>query len=140
MARRKLDQKLADAQHEAAHVVVGVAVGLQLIRATVQESIGPGGKRWLGYAWFAQGAREQMILMTAAGVAWERRCGDLIHAHSDLALLREDRVKTNAAIRALECAAWALLQTRSRAHTLVTRALLEGDVTAAHVRDLARSR
>lgn len=139
MARRKLDQKLADAQHEAAHVVVGVALGLRLFKATLRSDRPDDA----GYTWFWEHpAREAYMVMTAAGITWERRVnGDVWPARDDVRVLREQfGVKGNRRIRALECAAWAILETRVRAHGLVTRALLEGDLTAARIRILARSR
>jgi hypothetical protein len=82
--------------------------------------------------------REAGLLMTAAGVAWERRCGHLRHAAYDIADLRRAGVKGNARIRVLETAAWSLLCTRAGVHARVTRALVERDLTAADVRRLVR--
>jgi hypothetical protein len=124
---------LGYAQHEAAHVVVGVAVGLRLRRATLQRHQDYG-----AYAEFWEGAREGMLLMFAAGVAWERRCGDLGDARFDLQEIRRMRVKGNARIRALEVGAWAILAGRAGAHARVTRALLEGDLTAREIARMVR--
>lgn len=134
-----MTRKLADAQHEAAHVVVGLALGLRLSRVTLGEQTfkaGPyvGETVWYGSPW----PREAGLLMTAAGVAWERRCGDLKHAAYDLADLRRAGVKGNARIRVLETAAWSILAGRAGAHARVTRALLERDLTGADVLGLAR--
>lgn len=129
----RCDARLADAQHEAAHVVVGVALGLRLHRATIVRA----GDE-LGSCTFLTGAREAELLMLAAGPAWERRVGALEHAAGDYAVLRRMRVRGNARLRALELAAWAVLEARAAAHARVTRALLAGDVTARHVAALAR--
>jgi hypothetical protein len=128
---------LSDAQHEAAHVVVGVALGLRLYRAQLRPVSAPdcdGLTLWEPRPWY----READLLMTAAGVAWERHCGDLAHASADVASLRRSGVKGNARVRVLERAAWAILTARAGTHARVTRALLERDLTAADVRALAR--
>ena len=124
--------KFEDAQHEAAHVVVGVALGLVLIRATVTASGDD-----LGFAEFEDGPREANLIMFAAGVAWERRVGDLVYAQGDLEILRGTfRVRGTARLVALERAAWAILETRSALHARVTRALLERDLDARTVREM----
>lgn len=135
------DSALADAQHEAAHVVVGSALGLRLIRAWIGERV-IGGKIYLGMAeWHPKPwPREADLLMTAAGIAWERRSGgDLIHASGDVADLRRAGIKGNARIRVLERAAWALLVERQGLHARITRALLDGEVTGADLRRIARA-
>jgi hypothetical protein len=125
--------KFEDAQHEAAHVVVGVALGLVLRRATIKSD-----GDWLGFVLFDSGAREAELIMYAAVVAWERRTGgDLVYAQGDLEILRGTfRVRGNARLVALERAAWAILETRSALHARVTRALLERDLDARAVREL----
>lgn len=133
------DRALSDAQHEAAHIVVGVALGLRLRGATLAaRKIGRheylGWTTWEPRPW----PREAGLLMTAAGLAWERRCGDLIHARSDTADLRRAGVRGNARIAVLERAAWALLAERHATHTRVTRALIERDLTARDIRALVR--
>lgn len=125
---------LADAQHEAAHVVVGVALGCRLLRATIANP-SPGN---VGEAHFASGPHEALLIMYAAGVAWERRFGDLADASGDLACLRELGVAGNARVRALERAAWAVLASRPGVHSRVTRALLEQDLTAAEITRMVR--
>lgn len=125
-----MSRKVQDAQHEAAHVVVGLALGLRLSRATIKRD-----GDWLGYVEFHAGAREAELITWAAGVTWERRCGDLKYASGDLALLRRARVKGNARLLVLERAAWAILSSLTEEHAAVTHALLDGDVTT---RSLAR--
>ena len=124
-------RSLQDAQHEAAHVVVGVALGLRVERVVLGSEPEV---TWRGSPW----PREAGLLMWAAGVAWERRCGDLFHASYDLKDLRRAGVRGNARIRALERAAWAVLMSRAGAHARVTRALLARDLVEADVRRLAR--
>lgn len=132
--RAPLSRKIQDAQHEAAHLVVGLALGLRLRRATIKRD-----GDLLGYVHFHDGPREAELITWAAGLAWERRFGDLEHAAGDLALLRSARVKGNARLRALERAAWCVLESRADVHERVARALLDDDVTAASVSRLVEA-
>jgi hypothetical protein len=120
------------AAHEAAHVVVGVALGLRLMRAAVC----PPGRTWLGYTWFPSAKGIPYAITLAAGIAWERQ-----HANrpspGDEQLLRE-LGHGPAVIRALAVAAGAIVETRQRAHERVTHALLEHDLTHVDVVALAR--
>jgi len=137
--RAPLSRKVQDAQHEAAHVVVGLALGLRLLRASCKRSFDREGVELGGYASFYAGPREAWLIMLAAGVAWERRFGDLEYADGDLALLRRMRVRGNARIRVLERAAWAVLESRPWAHRAVSDALLDEDVTAETVTRLVEA-
>lgn len=132
--------KLAVAQHEAAHVVVGLALGLRLRKASARPSIDSE-----GYCWFPLPPNRRVLaeaIMTAAGVAWERAsnpgqadedgyaCHDAIEAR---ALVASDHdyetcVKT----------AGYILETRGAAHKQLARALLEQDLTGADIAALAR--
>jgi hypothetical protein len=132
------ERLFTDAQHEAAHVVVGVALGLRLIRVSLgEEKVGRhtyiGTTEWHPRPWPAEAQR----IMSAAGVAWERRGGDLAHAAGDLAMLRRERV-VGSRLVAVERAAWAVLETRMGLHTRVARALLEHDLTGRDVSRMAR--
>src|SRR5687767_2105984 len=65
---------LAVAQHEAAHVVVGVALGLTLGRASALPWVEEG-VQYGGYCWFPLPPNRRTwadAVMGAAGVAWER--------------------------------------------------------------------
>jgi hypothetical protein len=116
-------------------VVVGVALGLRLVRATLTPRGNVAAETmWEPEPW----PREAGLLMTAAGIAWERVCGDLHHASYDVADLRRAGVRGNARIRVLERAAWAVLASRPGVHARVTRALLERDLTGKDVRALMR--
>ncbi len=131
----RVARSLADAQHEAAHVVVGIALGLKLRCVRLEDKRGAVGfTEWEPTPW----PREAGLIMSAAGVAWERQCGDLKHALFDLQDLRRAGVRGNARIRVLETAAWALLWARSTLHTRITRALLERDLTGKDVARIAR--
>ncbi len=135
-----MTRSLQDAQHEAAHVVVGLALGLRLYRVrlgvrTTRAGDEVGSTDWYSKPW----PREADLIMTAAGVAWERQSGgDLKDASYDLADLRRAGIRGNARLRVLERAAWAVLMSRPGAHARVTRALLEHDLVEADVRKLAR--
>lgn len=145
MARSLMARSLDDAQHEAAHVVVGVALGLRLWRVTLDPATLPKSwRRWEGdalavTAWEPKPwPREADLLMTAAGVAWERRYGDITKARGDLQILRRAGVRGNARLVVLERAAMAILESRHALHTRVTRALVERDLTGRDVRTLVR--
>jgi hypothetical protein len=130
-----LSPELTDAQHEAAHVVVGAALGLRLSRAWIGRE--PDGT----YGWTEWErepfTREADLIMTAAGIAWERRCGDLEWAGDDLRYLRRKGIRGNARVTVLERAAWAILETRAQLHTKVTRALLDGPLTLEGLKRIA---
>lgn len=131
--------KLADAQHEAAHIVVGVALGLRLRTAHIRTHrvgrfVYTGETVWDPAPW----PREAGLIMSAAGLAWERACGDLKTARSDTAELRRAGVRGNARVRVLERAAWSILEGRVALHTRLTRALLDGPVTWADIRAMIR--
>lgn len=132
---------LETAQHEAAHVVVGVACGLRLVRAEVASNAS-------GFAWFRNAAgnkipkrrREAWALMAAAGPAWERmlRLPTWRHNEScDVAILRSltsGRHGVETVIRA----ATAMLGVLTREHARVTHALLERDITGEDIAALCR--
>jgi hypothetical protein len=126
-------RSLAVAQHEAAHIVVGVALGLRLREAVLGAIDRPD---WQGYALFTGANRAAWALTLAAGVAWD----DELHEHyssGDVRLLRRLSYR-GGAIDALALAAGAILETRGVAHARVTRALLERDLRAADVAAIAR--
>lgn len=121
---------LQNAQHEAAHVVVGLALGLRLRRVVVGFQTVDGVETH-GHALFDGrcGSVEAWQIMYAAGVAWERHAGDVAWAWRDLALLHSQRP---AVVRALEHASWCVLMRAQGAHARITRALCE-----AHALDRA---
>lgn len=67
---------LTVAEHEAAHMVVGLALGLRFKRAAVEEWSFRGW-RALGFTWFSVGPRTRLAagVMSCAGIAWEARPG-----------------------------------------------------------------
>jgi hypothetical protein len=125
--------KIDDAYHEAAHVVVGAALGLRLKQATITRPHDS-----LGHVEFygSHKSREAWLIMYAAGVAWERRYGKLVYAQSDLECIRAMRVTGTARVLTLERAAWAILDTRGHLQGRIALALFEGDLTHAAVKAL----
>lgn len=130
------DRDLSAAQHEASHVVVGMSLGLHLDRVYLGEEE-PGE---IGACVWNTGVKDPTAwrLMYAAGVAWERRCGDVAKAEYDIAELRALGVQGNRQIATLERAAWALLAERHALHSRITRALLDRDLKASDIKALAR--
>jgi hypothetical protein len=106
------------AQHEAAHVVVGVALGLKLKHATT-HAVGD----WLGYAWFHErGHRGAHAIMYAAGLAWERSIGGVWLGTPDDRLARE-HLPGRGGLHACVRAADAMLRGLKVEHARVARAL-----------------
>ena len=140
MARRtrveEVARSLEIAQHEAAHLVVGRALGLRPFRAVLgdQGDGSAGFVEWDRRPWYPEAVR----MMYAAGVVWERKCGDLTKAEYDLAELRRAGVQGNGRLVALERAAWAILAERHALHAKITRALYERDLTERDIRALAK--
>lgn len=131
---------LATAQHEAAHVVVGIALGLRLVAARLDPADHPD---WEGYAHLEGECSLAHAIVAAAGLAWERRVtGNLDGAAYDLRNLRRlygCRGKgAKAKIRTLERAAWAILEARGAQHARLSRILAERDLTGADIRALVR--
>lgn len=134
---RVRSRSLTIAQHEAAHVVVGVALGLRLR----EVAVGPGTlamRAWEGYAWFyvPRGARMAWALTCAAGVAWERATRGPGADAGDLAELRRMGFRGRG-VDALATAAAAIVESRRVAHTRVTRALMDRDLNTQDIATIA---
>lgn len=130
---------LAAAQHEAAHVVVGLALGMKLREATIDPSaamLREHGRSFVAFTWFPDGSRLETAVMYAAGIAWEREAGSAVGSWGDRARLRELGFRSKKDQKALARSAWALLSMRAGAHARITRALLRGGRITA--RDVAR--
>lgn len=126
------------AQHEAAHIVVGVALGMRMRRAVLEAEPG---WTWSGGVWFdgRSSTTEAWGLMLAAGCAWElATAGHMRGARGDLAVLRSMGVHTRPRVRALATASGAMLAGLGVAHARVTRALVERDLSGRDVVALAR--
>jgi hypothetical protein len=129
---------LATAQHEAAHVVVGLHLGLSLREASAMRGVCPDGAVVEGYVWFPRGPSSALALMYAAGPAWERATGGLeAHERADVEAIRG--LGLGRGTTALVRAAGAILTVHAPLHARVTRLLLErGRLTAADGRALVR--
>lgn len=123
-------------QHEAAHVVVGVALGLRLRKAVVGKAPRP---NWSapGYAWFTNhGSDYAHAIMYAAGVAWERAMHNgASPADAQLCL---ELVKSEDELKTCVRVAQVMLAGLGRAHRAVTKALLEQDLNSKHIAAIAR--
>lgn len=124
------------AQHEAAHIVVGAALGLHLRRATARRTHSD-----LGFAHFADGVAEDLAqaIMLAAGVAWDRALGQEMPHDVDRRYCRE-LVRSDADVETAIRLAGDVLRTRGPIHANVTRALLEKDLDHADLQALAEGR
>lgn len=135
---------LAVAQHEAAHVVVGVALGLRLGRASALPWA-KGGDEGDGYCWFPLPPNRRAwadAVMGAAGVAWERAVAPCAadadgRQSADWAELLDATPSRHDAETCVRAAA-ALLAGLGAAHARVTRALLERDLGPDDIAALAR--
>jgi hypothetical protein len=128
------------AAHEAAHVVVGVALGLRFRAAAVGYQRDPE-LGWVdGCVTFDRryGSADAWAIMFAAGVYYEERRGHPTVARGDRAYLRYACKGSAASMRTSIVAAGAILESRRAAWDAVTRALLERDLTAADVERLAQ--
>lgn len=127
---------LETAQHEAAHVVVGAALGLRLARA----AIGPwrGDRDVLGFAEFfeVRGDSTAHAIMIAAGIAWDRGLRfKPVHSEIDRKMCMK-LVRGRRSLEACVTAAAAVLAGRMGVHARVTRALLEHDLIGADLATL----
>src|SRR6478609_9003025 len=125
MLRYHVPTRLVTAQHEAAHIVVGVALGLRLHSASITPA-----DDYYGFVWFPWGGTKLADSLTlAAGVAWERAIGSTQgYERDDLAQLRQLQ-RSASGVRAAVRAAGAMLSSLGPVHARVTRALLERDLT-----------
>lgn len=130
-----MTRRLDDAQHEAAHVVVGVALGLHLRKAVLRRTRK---SKLVGYAQFEVPAHKRTAwgITLAAGVAFEQRAGTLDAAAGDLQTLVDEGF-SGEDIVALVVAADAILESRGTAHARVTRALVQRDLTGEDIERLA---
>lgn len=131
---------LETAQHEAAHVVVGCAVGLRLRAAVVREEWDPHAKITIaGAAYFCGRApREAWALMYAAGIAWDEMIGAPAWWHEIDERWARKHVNGPRGLIVVTRAATAMLAGLTREHARVTRALMERDLSGADIAAMAR--
>lgn len=133
---------LGVAGHEAAHVVVGCALGLAFRLARVATHAGVINPRatWDGETWFVERPGEDLAhaIMAAAGVVWDRKChgsaDDL--PESDLWYVRRYSRGSRRRIETCVRSAATILDARARLHARVMRALAEQDLTPRDLRAL----
>lgn len=131
-------RSLPVAGHEAAHIVVGSALGLKLKEAVIGAGYDERGDPLEGYCWFPKGPLEALAIMYAAGVAWEEKRGNAHARKSADAKLLRACVATQAGARACIRAAALMLESLGPAHAAVTRALVDRDLIGADIVALAR--
>ena len=128
------------AEHEAAHLVVGLALGLKLRKATARRSI-LNGQIVDGHVWFQPGRHYLAFgIMVCAGIAWERR--PEVAAQSWPEAIEADykqawqihRFKAN--IETSVRVAREMLDARRRLHARVTSELLDRDLTGRDIEAL----
>lgn len=131
------------AQHEAAHVVVGLAVGLRVRRAVLHETPNHGTWSEYGAVWFndRHATPTQLAIAIAAGRAWDRLVAappprGMVWVDGDGDLLRKMNYTRNE-IEALTTAAAAILAGRMTTHRRVSDALHEHDLTRHDLERLA---
>ncbi len=138
-------RNLAASTHEAAHIVVGVALGLRLRKAVIKRESEDG---WVseGWAWFDNyGSSLSHAIMYAAGVVWERAHGresplDYRYMLEELKVYmpKDQSIKENVETRTCLRLAGLLLRSHGKAHRHVTKALMERDLTHRDIRAIAR--
>lgn len=132
-------RKLEDAQHEAAHIVVGITLGLRLRKAVICKDVVEG---WVTEAtcWFtSHGSALAHAIMCAAGVVWERAHGrespiDYRHMLEELNVTGDVDGEVRTCLRLAEI----LLKNHGKAHKQVTMALMDRDLTDKDIRAIAR--
>jgi hypothetical protein len=141
--RRELTP-FAVAQHEAAHICVGLSVGVRLIRKaevcsyTAADLEGVGPAEDLGGVWFLTRSDPASALTFAAGIAWDKAQGHRVWPNfGDDALLRQIAPSVSDR-RAYVRAASAILRALGPEHEALTAALLERPLTHADAMSVAR--
>lgn len=132
-------RNLADAEHEAAHVVVGLALKLKLKEAKLQSAT-TAHEILSGYTLFHRSVRRPIAfgIMYCAGIAWEKRPGgNLNYSDADFRLARECLGSVADVQTGIRVAA-DILRTRKGAHRRVAEALCDHDLGARDVARLVR--
>lgn len=126
----------ATAGHEAAHVVVGLALGLRLKRATIRPSA-RGRELLLGYAHFYSDRKYlAQAIMLCAGAVWDRRNGFEPDATPGGDLGQAHKLVTRADVLTCLQIAGEILDGRRRAHARLASELCDRDLTTADVEAL----
>ncbi len=127
----------ATAEHEAAHVVVGLALGLRLRKATIVPS--PLGKNGIacGHVWFRSDRKYlAQAIMLGAGVVWDRANGFEPDATPAGDLAQVTRLVSRGDVPTCLKLAEELLDSRRRLHARIASELCDRDLSAADVEAL----
>lgn len=134
------------AGHEAAHVVVGCALGLTFRAARVRTHPGvhDPSATWDGETWFLERPGDDLghAIMAAAGVVWDQR----VHAHveavpeSDLWYVRKYMRGSRRRVETCIRSAATILDARAKLHARLMRALADRDLTANDLRTIVEGR
>lgn len=125
------------AEHEAAHVIVGLALGLKLRKATIEPSV-LNGHVAAGYSWFYVGRKYMAFgIMACAGIAWERRRGRNATAIAgDLEIAQQVWDCRRSEIETGVKLAREIIEGRRRLHARVASELCDRDLSPADVEAL----
>lgn len=127
---------LETAQHEAAHVVVGVRLGLRLDIAGIgiwrgdrKNPRDPGAVGFVSFYEATRGDLTAQAIMLAAGVAWDRMLGyDPWSSSYDYSETWKI-VRGRKSVEACVTSAMAMLGGLTREHAKITRGLLVRDIS-----------
>ena len=132
---RQATRDLATAQHEAAHVVVALTLGLRVTRAVV------GGEDARYSGWTALLGRDDdpmaWAVTHAAGIAYEAVAQGLTYRRAlvlsvvDYDILHAVELVGGRALRTCVRSADAILHSRAREHARIARVLADRDITGA---------
>lgn len=125
------------AEHEAAHVTVGLALGLRLRKAALGHTVIDGADVH-GYTWFGGGNRQGFArtIMYCAGIAWESRpSGTLWHARYDEMYARKFFTSKHDLASGVRIAR-EMLEGRRRAHARIASELCDRDLSQVDIERL----
>ncbi len=127
----------ATAEHEAAHLTVGLALGLRLRKATIVPS--PLGRRGIacGYVWFYSERKYlARAIMYGAGAVWDRKAGFEPDDTSAGDLAQVATLVSRADVPTCLKLAEELLDSRRRLHARIASELCDRDLSGADVEAL----
>jgi hypothetical protein len=134
-----VSRDVSAAEHESAHVVVGMALGLR-VRRVALGSVDAEGWYSHGFTWFRGSSathRFALGVMYCAGVAWEAEHGDTAYAAADREIARDHLKMSRHDYRTGVRIADEILRARAKVHRRVVRELLDRDLGPKDVAALA---
>ncbi len=126
----------ATAEHEAAHLTVGLALGLRLRKATIVPSAH---KRGIlcGYVWFYSERKYlAQAIMLCAGVVWDRKAGFTPDDTTAGDLHQAKQLVSRADVPTCLKLAEEILDSRRRVHARIASELCDRDLSGADVEAL----